>query len=204
MGMYGQVAPVSEETIRRIHADPPLVLQILQSDDPDAVTRARKKPGGPSLLGRLFGAKPAPPPAPASPLTLAEGEGRIGDLDKAWQAAHYLFTGSAWEGDPPLNFLLEGGSELDYEGPWNSAPRTFTPLETREIAAALAAVSDDELRARFDPAEMMKLEIYPEIWDREPDGNEDPIGYVMSAIADIRETVNGAAQRGWGLLVTVD
>ena len=51
---------------------------------------------------------------------------------------------------------------------------------------------------------MMRLEIYPEIWDREPDGNEDPIGYVMSAIKDVRETVTEAAQRGWGLLVSVD
>ncbi len=204
MGMYGLMAPVSDTTIQRIHADPPLVLQILQFDDPDAVARARKPPKAPTLLGRLFGEKPPPPPPPAPPLALAEGEGRIADLDKAWQAAHYLLTRSAWEGDPPLNFILAGGVELDYDGPWNSAPRTLTSAETREIAAALAQVSDDELRRRFDPAEMMKLEIYPEIWDREPDGTEDPIGYVMSAIADARETVSEAARRGWGLLVSVD
>lgn len=202
MGMYGQMAPVSEATIQRIQADPPLVLQILQ--DAAAVEKARKKPKGPTFFGRLFGDKARPDPPPAPPLTLEAGEGTPVDLDKAWHGVHYLLTGTAWEGEPPLNFVVEGGADLDYDGPWNSSPRIFTPAETREIATALARVSDDELRRRFNPAEMMQLEIYPEIWDREPDGTEDPIGYVMSAIEDVRATVNEAVQRGWGLVVTVD
>lgn len=202
MGMYGQMAPVSEATIQRIQADPPLVLQILQ--DAAAVEKARRKPKGPTFFGRLFGDKPRPEPPAAPPLTLEAGEGTLVDLDKAWHGVHYLLTGTAWEGEPPLNFVVEGGADLDYDGPWNSSPRLFTPAQTREIAAALARVSDDELRRRFNPAEMMQLEIYPEIWDREPDGTEDPVGYVMSAIEDVRATVNEAVSRGWGLIVTVD
>lgn len=202
MGMYGQMAPLSEATIQRIQADPPLVLQILQ--DAAAVEKARVKPKGPTFLGRLFGDKPRPEPPPTPPLTLAEGEGALVDLDKAWHGVHYLLTGTAWEGEPPLNFVIEGGTELEYDGPWNSAPRIITPAGTREIASALALVSDEELRRRFNPAEMMRLEIYPEIWDREPDQNDDPLGYVMSAVGDVRSTVNDAVQRGWGLVVTVD
>ena len=36
------------------------------------------------------------------------------------------------------------------------------------VAAALNRLDDHALRERFAPAEMMKLEIYPEIWDRDP------------------------------------
>lgn len=203
MGMYAQVIPVSEATIRRIHADPPLVLKVMGNDE-ELEQERKKQAKGPGLVGRLLGRKAPAPPPPAEPLVLAAGEGEVVDLDKAWHGAHWLLTGSVWEGDAPLNFLLAGGAELDYDGPWNSAPRTFTPAETREIADALARVSDDELRSRFKPDEMMKAEIYPEIWDREPDGNEDPQGYVMSAIADVRAAVSDAAQRGWGLIVAVD
>ena len=203
MGMYGQVIAVSEATIRRIHADPPLVLQVMGNEEELARER-QKAVKSPGMLGRLLGRKAPPPPPPAEPLALAEGEGEIVDLDKAWHGAHWLLTGSAWEGNWPLSFLLKGGTDLDYDGPWNSPPRTFTPAETREIADALAQVSDAELRARFKPDDMMQAEIYPEIWDREPDEVEDPLGYVMTALSEVRAAVDTAVQRGWGLIVAVD
>jgi hypothetical protein len=203
MGMYGQVIPVSEATIRRIHADPLLVLRVMGNDEELARER-QKAVKGPGMLGRLLGKKAPPPPPPSEPLVLADGEGELVDLDKAWHGAHWLLTGSVWEGDWPLSFILKGGTDLDYDGPWNSPPRTFTPAETREIADALARVSEDELRARFKPDEMMQAEIYPEIWDREPDGVEDPLGFVLSALAEVRAAVDTAAQRGWGLIVAVD
>jgi hypothetical protein len=68
---------LEEEVIERLLADPPLVWQILEPDDPNAVA--------------------------------------AGDLEKSWQGIHYLLTGTAWEGDPPLNFLLAGGREVDIE-----------------------------------------------------------------------------------------
>ncbi|MGE5927716.1 MAG: YfbM family protein [Gemmatimonadota bacterium] len=202
MGMYGQVIPVSEDTIRRIHADPLLVLQVMGNVE-ELENERKKATKGPGLIGRMLGKKPPAPP-PAEPLVLAPGEGNVTDLDKAWHGAHWLLTGSVWEGDWPLSFILKGGTDLDYDGPWNSPPRTFSAAEAREIAEALAKVSDDELRARYQPDEMMKAEIYPEIWDREPDDVEDPQGYVMSALADVRSAVNVAVERGWGLIVSVD
>lgn len=46
---------------------------------------------------------------------LYESDGSSDDeeyLDKAWHGLHFLFTGTAWEGDPPLNFLVSGGREI--------------------------------------------------------------------------------------------
>jgi hypothetical protein len=34
------------------------------------------------------------------------------DVDKAWHGIHYLLTGTAWEGDPPLDFIVKGGSQV--------------------------------------------------------------------------------------------
>jgi hypothetical protein len=84
------------------------------------------------------------------PLELGPGEGglgELGDMEKMWHGVHYLLTGTAWEGEPPLNFLLAGRRELDIEV--GQAPvLLYTSAETREIASALSAVSDAELRAR--------------------------------------------------------
>ena len=204
MGMYVALASLSDATIARLHADPPLVWQIIAPDDPEAIARARGAPKRPGLLARLFGrgAAEAPVPAAPAPLVLAEGEGEIVDLDKSWHGIHYLLTGTAWEGDPPLNFLVTGGREVGDDEVGQGPARTYTAAETREIAGALAAVGDPELRSRFAPDAMMRLEIYPEIWDRDP-AEDDTLGYLMEHLGLLRRAVATVVERGHGLLVTI-
>jgi hypothetical protein len=201
MGMYLSLAGVSDATIARIHADPPLIWQIVAPEDPEAVAAARGPAPRQGFFARLLGREPAPPPPVPPPLELHPGEGDLGaagDLDKAWHGIHYLLTGTAWEGDPPLNFLLVGGRDVD---DFESA-HTFTAAETRDIAAALARVDDAELRRRFAPEEMMRLEIYSEIWDRDP-ANEDPLGYLLEMVAVLRQGLGLVVGRGHGLLLTL-
>jgi uncharacterized protein DUF1877 len=201
MGMYVSLAGVSDATIARIHADPALIWQIVAPDDPEAVATARGPAPRQGFFARLLGREPAPPSAAPPPLDLQPGEGDLGaggDLDKAWHGIHYLLTGTAWEGDPPLNFLLVGGRDVeDFE-----TAHTFTAGETREIAAALARVEDAELRRRFAPAEMMRLEIYPEIWDRDP-AEEDPLEYLLEMAGVLRGALERVVGHGHGLLVTL-
>lgn len=201
MGMYLSLAAVSDATIARIHADPPLIWQIVAPDDPEAVAAARGPAPRPGFFGRLLGREPPPAPSPPPPLALQPGEGDLGpagDLDKAWHGIHYLLTGTAWEGDPPLNFLLVGGRDVeDFE-----SAHTFTAAETRNIAAALARVDEAELRRRFAPAEMMRLEIYPEIWDRDP-ADDDTLGYLLEMFGVLRGALERVVGQGFGLLVTL-
>jgi len=204
MGMYVALASLSDATIARLHADPPLVWQVIAPDDPEAIIRARGAPKRPGLLARLLGRGPAEAPAPAPPpsLALAEDEGEILDLDKSWHGIHYLLTGTAWEGESPLNFLVTGGREVGDEEVGQGPARTYTAAETREVAGALAALSDAELRARFAPGDMMRLEIYPEIWDRDP-AEDDTLGYLMEYLGLLRTAVATVVERRHGLLVTI-
>jgi hypothetical protein len=204
MGMYLGLASLSDATITYLHADPPLVWQIVAPDDPEAVARARPAPSRPGLLARLFGrARPEPPaPDPTPALTLSSDEGEVLDLDKAWHGIHYLLTGTAWEGDPPLNFLVTGGREVGIEEVGIGPARTLTSAETRDVADALARITDEELRARFAPSEMMRLEIYPEIWDRDP-ATDDTLGYLMEYVGQLRSTLANVIGRGHGMLVTI-
>jgi uncharacterized protein DUF1877 len=138
---------------------------------------------------------PAPPP-----LELQPGEGDLGpdgDLEKSWQGIHYLLTGTAWESDPPLNFLLAGGREVDIEiglGP----PRVHTAAETRIIASAFAGIDDAELRRRYAPEEMTRLEIYPDIWDRNPAAG---LEHVLEGVAILRRGLARVVGQGHGLLI---
>jgi hypothetical protein len=124
------------------------------------------------------------------------------DIDKAWHGIHYLLTGTAWEGNSPLNFLASGGRDVGTVEIGYGPARTLTAAETRELAGALERLDDESLRARFAPAEMMKLEIYPEIWDRDPE-EDDALGYLMEYLSELRAAVNTASAQGLGLLITI-
>jgi hypothetical protein len=127
----------------------------------------------------------------------------MGDIDKAWHGIHYLLTGSADESArPPLNFLIAGGTDVGDQDVGYGPARVYTAAETREIAAALAAVRDDELRRRFDPDAMMRAEIYPEVWDRDP-ASQDPLGYLMEYLAVLRKMLATVTANGHGLMVVL-
>ena len=206
MGMVLGITQLDDRTIERLVADPPLVWLVVAGDDREQYERARQeerrlqKPG---LIARLFGAaRPAPPPpADAPPFALGDGEGKEIDVDKSWHGMHYLLTRSAEAGTPPLDFLLEGGRTVGDEDVGYGPAWVFTAAETRGIAAAVAAISDEELRARYDPRAMDAADVYPSlIWVR--DGDE-ALDYVMEYIAILRGTLAEAVEMNRGLMLTL-
>jgi hypothetical protein len=207
MGMRVSLASLDDATIQRILKDPPLVWQILAPDDPEPFERAVREASErdqPGFVARLFGARARVEASPRpAPLNLSDGEGDMGDIDKAWHGIHFLLTGSADESArPPLNFLMTGGTEVGEEDVGYGPPRVYTAAETRDIAKALATVSDDELRRRYDPDAMMRAEIYPEIWDRDP-ASDDPLGYLMEYMGVLRNMLATVTSNGHGLMVVL-
>jgi Domain of unknown function (DUF1877) len=201
VGIYLAVYALSDATIERLHADPPLAWRVMDPETPEreAESRAERQPR-PGLFARLFkGAKVEPPP-PSPPLQLAPGEGDLGpdgDFEKSWHGLHYLLTGTSSEGEPPLNFLMGGGRELELvDG--DTPLLTHSSSDTRRIADALSQLSEEEVRARANPAEFKRLEVYPEVWD-------DPksLEYLLEDFRRLRATVTAVANRGLGLLVSI-
>ena len=200
MGIYLAIYSVSDATIERLHADPPLAWRVMDPELPEreAKARAERQPR-PGFFARLMGAKAEPPPAPP-PFELAPGEGELGndsDFEKSWHGLHYLLTGTSEEGEPPLNFLMGGGRELDLED--GETPLiTHSSADTRRIADALTRLSDEEVRRRVNPEEMTRLDIYPGIW-----GDAEAIKMLLEDARRLRSTVSGIASRGFGLLVSI-
>lgn len=204
MGMVLGLTQLDDRTIERLVADPPLVWLVVAGDDREQYERARqeerrlRKPG---FIARLFGAAPPPPQPDASPFALGDGEGKEIDVDKSWHGMHYLLTRSGEAGSPPLDFLLGGGRTVGDEDVGYGPAWVFTAAETRGIAAAVASVSDEELRARYDPSAMDAADVYPSrIWVR--DGDE-ALDYVMEYIAMLRGTLAEAVEMNRGLMLTL-
>lgn len=131
------------------------------------------------------------------------GPGGELDLDKAWHGIHFLLTGSAWEGDEPLCYLIAGGQEVGDEDVGYGPARVLRPKEVAQFDAALAAISLDDFRRRFDPTAMMAQQIYPEIWDRDP-REDDTLGYLAEYFDMLKTIVRNSAQMQKGLIVWLD
>lgn len=169
MSVCGSLTAVTEGTLAMLRAHPERVHEVLEAAGPD---------GG-------------------------EGAGATLDLDKTWQALHYLLTGEPEGGALPLGFLCVdedgracvnvGDEDVGY-GP----AMAISPMATAQIAAAVAALDDAALMARYDARRMTELEIYPSvIWER--DGDEAR-AYVAEYAAELRAFLAMAQRHGLGLL----
>jgi hypothetical protein len=199
MGMCLCLVTLSDANIDRVLRDPPLIWRVVSPDDRELFESARaEQRRGPGLIGRLFGQKREIPST--SDLELTATEGHEADLDKAWHGIHYLLTGTAWEGEPPLDFLVRGGRTVGTIEVGYSPARVLTAEETRRARDALRALTDEVLRARFDPDEMTALDLYPAIWDRSPE-SDDTLGYLMENVRILRTFLDRSVAQGHGVVI---
>lgn len=133
---------------------------------------------------------------PAQAFALLSAGGDAVHLDKAWHGIHYLLTGSAWEGDEPLNFLLHGGDPLGDEEGDELVPRVFDLAEVRRVDAALAPLDDGQLRRRYDPRAMRQQDIYPAIWDE-----DEALPFCLEHFGALKDFVAQTARQGRGLVI---
>jgi len=124
-------------------------------------------------------------------------------VDKAWHCLHFLLTGTAFGGDPPLNFVLTGGRAVGEEDVGYGPARAFLSRDVIQIARALEPLNRQDLVARFDAGMMDRLEIYPDVgrWAelaRRPDVSFD---YFFGAFDAVKSLVLRGASSGLGMLV---
>jgi hypothetical protein len=187
---------VDDETIAKVLRDPPLIWKVIAPDDPEKYAESRTT--SPSWFARLFGkARPAPVSDAAEDFSPDVIES---DLDKAWHGIHYLLTGSAWGGDPPLNFLVLGGENVGDVDVGYGPARAISTAGVRAIHEQLRVIDESELRSRFNPVEMMSLDIYPTIWDRDP-AVDDTFGYCADHFRELQRFVAEAAEKNRGIII---
>jgi Domain of unknown function (DUF1877) len=190
MSMIANFRSLSDDDLGALLENPARVEQLLYGDDPFSGTNGE--------VVSLFGDTSQPPSEADS--WEQDGDGDELDVDKAWHGIHFLLTGTAWEGSFPLNFIVSGGKEIGDVDVGHGPARALTSEDVRRLDAELEPLTSEEMMRRFDPEQMTRLQIYPEIWDRDPD-DDDSLGYLIEYYTDLRDFVRRTAERGHGLLI---
>jgi Domain of unknown function (DUF1877) len=151
--------------------------------DPDALARGE---GGDDLaklmadrmqkLGLGLAGQP-----PASGGAKASGKGASISLDKAWHGVHYLLCGKVEPGTDLASEAVMGGTEVGDDLGYGPA-RYFEADKVAAIARELSRANlEAEMMARWDPARMEQLGIYPAGF--QPDDQQ----WLMNAFRDLRQ-----------------
>jgi hypothetical protein len=159
-----------------------------------------KPPPAPGLLTRLFGKKSKQAEALAAPetsLAFSRTAGDETDLDKMWHGIHFLLTGTAWEGTEPLCYLLVGGQQVGEVG--HGPARALSSAQVSAFSVALAPLTGENLRVRFNPKAMEAADIYPSGWE-DPD-EDDEFGGLASYFDDLKAFVTDAAAKNSGIII---
>ncbi|HJT79050.1 MAG TPA: YfbM family protein [Gemmataceae bacterium] len=119
------------------------------------------------------------------------------DIDKAWHAIQFLLTGDPWQGEPPLQNAVLGGTEIGEDEFGYGPVRYLTPCEVGEVAAGLSQVAESTLRSRFIPSAFSAAGIYPHGWQ----GSPDEWRYVAENYRRLVRFFQAAASAGQAMLL---
>jgi len=135
-----------------------------QGIDPDALARGE----GADALTKLMAQRleelrlrlPGQPPASGASAQ-AVGKGASLSIDKAWHGVHYLLCGKVEPGSDLASQAVMGGTEVGEDMGYGPA-RYFEADEVANLARELSRPTlEAEMTARWDPAQMATLGIYP-------------------------------------------
>lgn len=185
MGMTLGLYSIDARHTEALLANPALAWKVLAPDDPEWATETMASAGISADEMAQF--------------QLDEDGVAEVDLDKAWHGIHYLLTGSAWEGEVPLDFLLHGGTPLGDEEESEPVPRLLDADEVQEVDRALAGIDADTLRARYDPAAMQALDIYPNIWGE----GEEAVDYCLHYFGQLQAFMADAGRLQRAVLIFI-
>ncbi|WP_028559668.1 YfbM family protein [Paenibacillus pinihumi] len=122
------------------------------------------------------------------------------DIDRSWEAIHYLLCGDISDGEPPLGYVVPLTSDkgIDF-GSFGA----FS-LRAGQVAEALQAITElDEaqLRLRYNFPAMVKEEVYPLEPGTVSDEDEEAFfAFFLQHFNEIRRFYSQTAAEGKGLI----
>ncbi len=128
--------------------------------------------------------------AAASP----SSQGAAISIDKSWHGIHYLLCGAAEPNTTLISKTIIGGTEVGDDFSGYGPARYFAVDETAAISSELNRGNlEAEMTARYNPAQMTKLGIYPNGWSG-PDAQ-----WLLREFRNLRSFYTDASSKGFAI-----
>lgn len=122
------------------------------------------------------------------------------DIDRSWEAIHYLLCGNIADGEPPLGYVVPITSDqgIDF-GSFGAF--VLRGEQVAEAARAISELDEAQLRLRYDFPAMVKEEVYPLDPDMVSDEDQDEFfAYILQHYNEICRFYSQIAAEGKGLI----
>ena len=87
------------------------------------------------------------------------------DIDKAWEAIHFLLCGVSFDGNPPLGYVVPMREENALDTEFDNGAFAITHQQVQEAYNCIKDIGEQELRAKFNIKSFVENEIYPGVVD---------------------------------------
>ncbi|MFS0723066.1 YfbM family protein [Paenibacillus sp. 1P07SE] len=121
------------------------------------------------------------------------------DIDKSWQAIHFVLCGDIADGEPPLGYVVP---MLDAQAIEFGEFGAFylLPGQVAEAAQALKGFTREDFRARYDIDQLASNQVYPVFTDED---SEEFFDYLATNLEAVSELYKQAAELGQGIVFFV-
>lgn len=114
------------------------------------------------------------------------------DIDKSWQAVHYLLCGDIDDGEPPMGYVVPIRDENFIESGMEFGAFFADAEQVREAVEYLDSLDEDKLKSMFDFGAMLADEVYPIMDESDEDGFFE---YLCGYVRKIKEFYKETAER---------
>jgi len=179
-----------------------MIAQFVQVS-PDHLARLIEDPSGTEDLFASVSPAPYVPPASIERLAGlvgsgaadATGQGAAISIDKSWHGIHYLLCAATQPTTTLISQAIMGGTEMGDDFSGYGPARYFAAAETAKMSSELNRKNlEAEMTARFNPAQMTKVGIYPNQWAG-PD-----VQWLMREFRHVRDLYASASAAGFAVV----
>ena len=123
------------------------------------------------------------------------------EVDKAWQAIHYLLCKDTENGRPPMGYVapIRDDNELDCELDFGAF--YINAQQVKEATDFLNALDDKALRNMYDFKSMRENRVYPLDGNENEEDTEFFYEYIYSYLIKLREYFNQTAEKGYAIIL---
>lgn len=119
------------------------------------------------------------------------------DIDKSWQAIHYLLCKNIENGNPPMGYVVPMRAENKLDCELDYGAFYITAQQVKEASDFLNALDDTTLKNMYNFKSMQENEVYPLYKNEEDTGFYE---YLYFHVTELRKYFHQTAEKGYAII----